>query len=88
MYRYQMWLDGLYMGEPFYAEYAETFNEPQDFDDITSQFIWMETHVRDPKTGLLYHAWDESKKMPWADKTTGRAPMFWPRDRLVCYGAC
>lgn len=79
IYPYQMWLDGLYMGEPFYAEYAEVFNEPQDFDDITSQFIWMESHVRDEKTGLLYHAWDESKKMPWADKTTGRAPMFWGR---------
>ncbi len=79
IYPYQMWLDGLYMGEPFYAEYAEIFNEPQDFDDIVSQFIWMESHVRDDKTGLLYHAWDESKKMPWADKATGRAPMFWGR---------
>jgi unsaturated rhamnogalacturonyl hydrolase len=79
IYPSQMWLDGLYMGEPFFAEYAETFNEPQDFDDIASQFIWMESHVRDPRTGLLYHGWDESKKMPWADKSTGRAPMFWGR---------
>jgi unsaturated rhamnogalacturonyl hydrolase len=79
IYPYQMWLDGLYMGEPFYAEYADVFNEPPDFDDIANQFIWMEKHARDGKTGLLYHAWDESKKMPWADKMTGRAPMFWGR---------
>jgi unsaturated rhamnogalacturonyl hydrolase len=79
IYPYQMWLDGLYMGEPFYAEYSQIFNEPQYFDDIANQFIWMEKHVRDEKTGLLYHAWDESKKMDWADKTTGRAPMFWGR---------
>ena len=79
IYPYQMWLDGLYMGEPFYAEYSEIFDQPQYFDDIANQFIWMESHVRDSKTGLLYHAWDESKKMGWADKTTGRAPMFWGR---------
>lgn len=79
IYPYQMWLDGLYMGEPFYAEYAATFNEPADFDDIANQFVWMERHVRDDKTGLLYHAWDESKKMAWADKTTGKSSQFWGR---------
>ena len=79
IYPFQMWLDGLYMGQPFLAEYAQVFHETETFDDIANQFIWMESHVRDEKTGLLYHAWDESKKMPWADKTTGRAPMFWGR---------
>lgn len=78
IYPNQMWLDGLYMAEPFYAEYSQIFGE-NNWDDIANQFIWMEKHVRDAKTGLLYHAWDESKKMGWADKTTGRAPMFWGR---------
>jgi unsaturated rhamnogalacturonyl hydrolase len=79
IYPYQMWLDGLYMGEPFYAEYAKMFNEPADFDDIVNQFIWIEKHTRDPKTGLLYHAWDESKKQKWADTLTGQSPHFWGR---------
>jgi unsaturated rhamnogalacturonyl hydrolase len=79
IYPSQMWLDGLYMGEPFYAEYAATFNEPEAFDDIAKQFILMETHSRDAKTGLLYHGWDESKQQRWADKTTGRSPNFWGR---------
>ena len=78
IYPYQMWLDGLYMAEPFYAEYSATFGE-NNWDDIANQFIWMEKHTRDDKSGLLYHAWDESKKMAWADKATGRAPMFWGR---------
>jgi unsaturated rhamnogalacturonyl hydrolase len=78
-YPYQMWLDGLYMGEPFYAEYAATFNEPEAFDDIANQFIWMEKHSRDAKTGLMYHAWDESKEQKWANKTTGVSPHFWAR---------
>jgi unsaturated rhamnogalacturonyl hydrolase len=77
IYPYQMWLDGLYMGEPFYAEYAATFHEDAAFDDIAKQFIWMETHSRDAKTGLLYHGWDESKQQRWANKQTGLSPEFW-----------
>ena len=67
----QMWLDGLYMAEPFYAEYAATFHHPEAFADITHQFVLMDRHARDPKTGLLYHGWDESKQQRWADKQTG-----------------
>ncbi len=78
-YPWQMWLDGLYMGEPFYAEYSRVFNEPQNFDDIANQFIWMEVHARDPSTGLLYHAWDESREQAWANKSTGQSPNFWGR---------
>ena len=79
IYPSQMWLDGLYMGEPFYAEYALTFDEKAAFDDIAKQFILMERHARDDKTGLLYHGWDESRKQRWADPTTGRSPNFWGR---------
>lgn len=79
VYPYQMWLDGLYMGEPFYAEYANLKKETNDFDDIANQFIWMEKHARDIKTGLLYHGWDESKTQLWANKTTGTSPNFWGR---------
>ena len=78
-YPYQMWLDGLYMGDLFYAEYAQVFNMPKDFDDVVNQFVWMENHSRDSKTGLLYHAWDESMKQSWADPLTGRSPNFWSR---------
>ena len=79
IYPSQMWLDGLYMGEPFYAEYAATFKEDAAFDDIAKQFILMEQHARDAKTGLLYHGWDESKKQRWSNPETGRSPNFWGR---------
>lgn len=79
VYPYQMWLDGLYMGAPFYAEYAMLFHEDTAFNDIANQFIWMEKHARDVKTGLLHHAWDESKQQQWADKKTGKSPHFWGR---------
>lgn len=79
IYPYQMWLDGLYMGEPFYVEWATTFSETASYDDIVNQFTWMENHARDAKTGLLYHGWDESKEQQWANKTTGTSPNFWAR---------
>lgn len=79
IYPNQMWLDGLYMGEPFYAEYAALTNNHSAFDDIANQFIWMENHARDKNTGLMYHGWDESKQERWADKTTGLSANFWAR---------
>ncbi len=79
IYPYQMWLDGLYMGQPFYAEYAALVKDQKAFDDIANQFVWMEKNARDAKTGLLYHGWDESKAEAWADKTTGKSPNFWGR---------
>ena len=78
-YPNQMWLDGLYMAEPFYAEYAATFHHPEAFSDITHQFVLIDEHTRDEKTGLLYHGWDESKKERWADKETGHSPELWAR---------
>jgi unsaturated rhamnogalacturonyl hydrolase len=79
IYPYQMWLDGIYMGSPFYAEYAVTFGEPQALDDIVHQFQVIEEKTRDPQTGLLYHGWDESRLQRWADPQTGCSPHSWGR---------
>jgi unsaturated rhamnogalacturonyl hydrolase len=79
IYPQQMWLDGLYMGQPFFAQYAKTFNEPAAFDDIAKQFLLVARHTRDPRTDLMYHAWDAAKAQPWADTATGLSPHFWAR---------
>jgi rhamnogalacturonyl hydrolase YesR len=79
IYPEQMWLDGLYMAEPFYAEYARRFGAPADFDDVTSQFLLVQRHLRDARTGLYYHAWDSARVQPWADKSTGLSRHFWGR---------
>jgi rhamnogalacturonyl hydrolase YesR len=78
-YPYQMWLDCMYMLNLFYAEYSHHFNTPQHFSDIANQFIYLEKHAKDPKTGLLYHGWDESKSQKWADPKTGCSPEIWGR---------
>lgn len=78
IYPWQMWLDGLYMAQPFYTEYSVYYGE-DNFEDIANQFVWMEKNSLDPKTGLLYHGWDESKEQLWANKQTGQSPHFWGR---------
>lgn len=78
-YPYQMWLDGLFMAEPFAAEYSLIFNHPEHFDHIAKQFALIEKYAVDDKTGLIYHAYDESKEQKWADPKTGRSPHFWSR---------
>lgn len=79
IYPHQIWLDGLYMGSPFLAEYAVTFNQPQLIDDVINQFIVCARHTYDQATGLYYHAWDESRNQQWANKETGQSPNFWGR---------
>lgn len=79
IYPYQMWLDGIYMAQPFYAQYAVEFNEPEIFNDVANQIIWIERNTRDDEVGLLYHAWDEQRSMAWADPQTGQSPHFWGR---------
>jgi unsaturated rhamnogalacturonyl hydrolase len=79
IYPYQMWLDGIYMAGPFLSEYALRFDEPETFDDVVYQITLIEKHTRDPKTGLLYHAWDESKSQRWCDPWTGLSKFFWGR---------
>ncbi|MGC3992103.1 MAG: glycoside hydrolase family 88 protein [Chthoniobacteraceae bacterium] len=78
-YPHQMWLDGLFMGEPFYAQYAATFKKTDGFDDIANQFTQITKHTRSWNTGLLYHAWDESKSAMWASPANGRSANYWSR---------
>ncbi len=79
-YTNQMWLDGLYMGAPFYAEYTKLFDGPgSDYDDIARQIQLVAAHTYDPVTGLYYHAWDERREQPWANPMTGTSSNFWGR---------
>ena len=83
IYPYQMWLDGVYMAEPFHAKYTKSFMEGDEaqkmYDKIVLQFDLIEKHSRDQETGLYYHGWDESKEQKWANKETGLSQHFWSR---------
>ncbi|MDO9152787.1 MAG: glycoside hydrolase family 88 protein [Paludibacter sp.] len=79
IYPNQVWLDGLYMGSPFYTRYAAIFDKPAIFDDVYTQFKIADKYTLDKKTGLNYHAWDESKTQKWSNPVTGQSPHFWSR---------
>ncbi|MDG4716800.1 glycoside hydrolase family 88/105 protein [Winogradskyella marincola] len=83
IYPYQMWLDGVYMAEPFHTKYAKAYMSEDEankvYDKIMLQFDLIEKYSRDPETGLYYHGWDESKEQKWADKETGLSQNFWSR---------
>jgi len=72
-------LDDEYMLAPFWAEYARTFHQTADLDELIKQFRLIDEHMRNPRTGLMYHGWDESRQAPWADKVTGTSANAWAR---------
>ncbi|MDC6365915.1 MULTISPECIES: glycoside hydrolase family 105 protein [Flavobacteriaceae] len=82
-YPYQMWLDGVFMAEPFHTKYALEFMEGEEqqkvLDKIVLQYDLIQKYNRDPKTGLYYHGWDESREQRWANKETGLSSNFWSR---------
>jgi unsaturated rhamnogalacturonyl hydrolase len=78
-YPNQMWLDGLFMASPFLAHYGKVFEEPAAFDEVAKQILLMDQHGYDAKSGLYYHAWDETRSRSWANKETGQSPNFWGR---------
>ena len=78
-YTHQMWLDGLYMGSPFLAQYARDFGQPALFDVVARQIELIDKYTYDQGTGLYYHGWDESRSMFWSDSITGTSPNFWGR---------
>jgi len=84
IYPHQMWLDGLYMGQPFYAEYTaryvtDSLQREANFQDIVHQFTLVYDKTLDPDTGLLRHAWDSSHSMFWCNAETGQSDHAWGR---------
>lgn len=84
IYPNQMWLDGLYMAQPFYAEYtvryvADSLQREAHFNDIVLQFQTVYDHTLDPETSLLRHAWDSSHQMFWCNPENGQSAHAWGR---------
>jgi len=76
----QLWLDGTYMSTPFLVTYGAMFNESEYCNnEAVNQLLIYASHLKDPKTGLLYHAYDEDGSESWADPVTHHSPEFWGR---------
>ena len=78
IYPNQVWLDGLYMGMPFYARVLDETGA-DGWDDILDQFQSAHKLLWDERLGLYMHACDCSREAEWADPVTGRSPSVWLR---------
>ncbi|KAK1534874.1 cell wall glycosyl hydrolase YteR [Colletotrichum costaricense] len=81
IYEDQMWLDGIYMADSFYATYVSLFEKGNTtaWGEIALQFDLIEEHTRNHTTNLLVHGYDEAKDAVWADPVTGASPLVWNR---------
>ncbi len=79
IYPEQVWLDGLYMAQPFRMAYDTRYGKKDAYTDICRQFENVRRNMRDPDTGLYYHGFDESRSVFWADRKTGLSGSFWLR---------
>jgi rhamnogalacturonyl hydrolase YesR len=78
-YPHQLWLDGVYMGMPFLAGVGVMEGDDHKVEEAVREFSIARSHLRDEKTGLYYHAWDEAKTQKWADPKNGRSRYVWAR---------
>ena len=78
IYPNQVWLDGLYMMQPFYTRYMTRYGN-KDYSDIVSQFKNVRKLMFDEDKKLYYHGYDSSRSMFWANKETGVSKNFWLR---------
>jgi len=95
LYPGQIWLDGLYMAQPFYMEYEMKLDKMEKIQDVIAQFKNVRKYLWDAEKGLNYHAWDENRQQFWADKDTGLSANFWLRSTgwylmalIDCIGLC
>lgn len=79
IYPWQMWLDGIFMGSTYMAQYAKEFNAPVWFDVAVTQAKMVYEKTLDTGTGLCMHAWDESRTQKWCDPETGKSRYPWSR---------
>lgn len=79
IYPWQVWLDGLYMAQPFQVSYARLTGDAARLADVLAQFAVVRQVLRDPASGLYVHGWDERRAERWSDPQTGRSPHVWAR---------
>ncbi len=79
IYPNQIWLDGTYMAFPFMAEYAVSYDKLKLISDIISQLENIRKLMKDEKTGLYFHGFDETRSTVWADSSSGLSKNFWLR---------
>ena len=79
IYPEQIWIDGVYMTAPFFAQYAGQSRDDRVFQEIGRWFAYLREHMQNPGNGLYYHGLDEARVQRWADPETGLSRSHWLR---------
>ncbi len=70
-YNQQVWLDGTFMGLPFYTLAGPEQNAEKTadyFTDAANQLLWVDALTYDSGKNLWRHAYDNTKQQGWATK--------------------
>jgi len=79
-HQHQLWLDGMFMSMPFLVQYDATFGDRKNASrEAAHQLLIYARHLSDPKTGLLFHAYDETGTQAWAQPESHHSSFFWAR---------
>lgn len=76
---FQMWLDGAYMVGPMSVMYSKRFGDDVLRERAIKQVFVMDDNMKDEKSGLYFHGWDESKIAEWSNPETGLSTSIWGR---------
>ncbi|MBQ8922092.1 MAG: glycoside hydrolase family 88 protein [Oscillospiraceae bacterium] len=79
IYPEQIWIDGVYMAAPFFAQYAGRTRNDRVYQEIGRWFAFVKKHMRNPENGLYYHGLDEARAQRWANPQTGLSRSHWLR---------
>ncbi len=75
---HEMWIDGVFMGQMFLTHYGTVIGDSgYCFDEAVRQIVVAADRLRAPASGLFLHGFDESRRVAWADRTTGLSPEVW-----------
>lgn len=79
-YENEMWLDGIYMAEPFLVKYSVRFGTGDvEFKEAARQVKLIAEKTYNEEAQLFYHGWDSNKNASWADSETGQSDFYWSR---------
>ena len=75
----QLWADGVFMSLAFLTRYGTVFEDAAIWPIATTQLVNTHKHLKNPATGLLWHAWDESGAVAWSKHPSQTNEIHWGR---------
>jgi unsaturated rhamnogalacturonyl hydrolase len=77
---WQLWGDGVFMSMTFLIRYGKILNDSSYAnDEAARQLLTYASHLNDPVTNLMFHAYDESGASTWIEPGSKHSKFIWCR---------